>query len=79
MKAILRQFLFGLLGGSLLTTVLSVPSASALSESELLEKLAAVSVYVVTDRNTYLHSVGLKVKCFLNLVQILSVVSQSIL
>lgn len=50
MKAMFSRLLCGFLGGSLLSAALPMLDANALSQSELLERLAAVSVYVVTNR-----------------------------
>ncbi|MBT9313914.1 Tic22 family protein [Leptothoe spongobia] len=51
MKARLKGLLCGLIGAGLVSAALPMLEVKALSQSELLEKLAAVSVYVVTNRD----------------------------
>ena len=51
MQALFNRFLCGLLGGGLVTTSVLVSPAAALTEEEILEKMASVPVFVVADRS----------------------------
>lgn len=50
MKAVFSRLLYGFLGGTVLSAAMPMLAANALSEAELFEKLSAVSVFVITNR-----------------------------